>query len=58
MSDHEKTSVAALISVILRRKLGRVVDVKWLIKNEAYAKEDVLACSLQLVACSFVLHDH
>ena len=39
MSDHEKTSVAALISVILRRKLGRVVDVKWLIKNEAYANE-------------------
>lgn len=39
MSENEKTSVAALISVILRRNLGRTIDVKWLVKNEAYARE-------------------
>lgn len=39
--DHEaeKTSVAALMSVILRRKLNRMVDVKWLVKNHEYARE-------------------
>ena len=35
----EKISVAALISVILRRKLGRTIDVQWLVKNAAYARE-------------------
>jgi len=34
----EKLSVAALLSVILRRKISRTIDVKWLIENEAYAK--------------------
>jgi hypothetical protein len=34
----EKLSVAALISVILRRKIGRTIDTKWLIENEVYAK--------------------
>lgn len=39
MSEAEKTSVAALISVILRRKINRVIDVKWLVKNQEYARE-------------------
>ena len=39
MSDNEKISVAALISVILRRKIGRTIDVQWLIKDPTYAKE-------------------
>jgi len=39
MSETEKTSVAALISVILRRKINRVIDVKWLVKNQEYARE-------------------
>jgi len=39
MSETEKTSVAALISVILRRKINRVIDVKWLVKNPEYARE-------------------
>ncbi|MEZ0316109.1 MAG: hypothetical protein ACAH10_04385 [Methylophilaceae bacterium] len=39
MSDTEKSSVAALISVILRRKINRVIDVKWLVKNPEYARE-------------------
>jgi hypothetical protein len=34
----EKLSAAALISVILRRKISRTIDIKWLIENEAYAK--------------------
>ena len=34
----EKVSVAALISVILRRKISRTIDIKWLVENEAYAK--------------------
>ena len=42
MSENEKTAVAALISVILRRKLGRIIDVKWLIKNEDYAREIIM----------------
>jgi len=39
MSETEKTSVAALISVILRRKANRIIDVKWLVKNQEYARE-------------------
>jgi hypothetical protein len=34
----EKLSAAALISVILRRKISRTIDIKWLIENEAYAR--------------------
>ncbi len=39
MSDSDKTAVAALISVILRRKANRIIDVKWLVKNQEYARE-------------------
>ncbi len=39
MSTTEKLSVAALIGVILRRRINRTIDVKWLIENEAYARE-------------------
>ncbi len=39
MSDNEKISIAALISVILRRKLGRTIDVQWLAKDATYARE-------------------
>lgn len=39
MSDTDKTSVAALMSVVFRRKHNRTIDVKWLVKNEAYARE-------------------
>lgn len=39
MSENEKISVAALISVILRRKAGRTIDVQWLIKDTTYARE-------------------
>jgi hypothetical protein len=42
----EKVSVAALISVILRRKISRTIDIKWLVENEAYAKS-IIALSRQ-----------
>lgn len=47
MSESEKTSVAALISVILRRKINRAIDVKWLLKNQEYARE-ILTVSREL----------
>jgi hypothetical protein len=40
----EKVSVAALISVILRRKISRTIDIKWLVENEVYAK-NIIALS-------------
>ena len=39
MSATEKLSAAALIGVILRRRINRTIDVKWLMENEAYARE-------------------
>lgn len=39
MSATEKLSVAALIGVILRRRINRTIDVKWLVENDAYARE-------------------
>ncbi len=38
LHSNERLSVAALMSVTLRRKISRTIDVKWLIENEAYAK--------------------
>lgn len=40
----EKVSVAALMGVILRRKLSRTIDIKWLVENEVYAK-NIIALS-------------
>lgn len=39
MSESEKFSIAALIGVTLRRKLGRTIDVQWLVKDSVYARE-------------------
>lgn len=39
MSDSAKLAVAGLIGATLRRKLNRVIDVEWLLHNEAYARE-------------------
>ncbi|HZV97557.1 MAG TPA: hypothetical protein VFF74_01070 [Methylophilaceae bacterium] len=38
MSESEKTAIAAHLYVTLRRKLNRVIDVEWLVKNEEYAR--------------------
>lgn len=47
MTSSEKVSVAALISVILRRKINRSIDVKWLVVNDAYAQEIIRLCREQ-----------
>lgn len=46
-TNTEKLSVAALISVILRRKVNRTIDVKWLVENDAYAQEIIGLCRQQ-----------
>jgi len=35
----EKTAIAAHLYIALRRKINRVVDVEWLVRNEDYARE-------------------
>ena len=47
MTSSEKVSVAALISVILRRKINRTIDVKCLVTNDAYAQEIIKLCREQ-----------
>ena len=39
MITTEKMSIAALLSVNLRRKVNRTIDVQWLLENEDYARE-------------------
>lgn len=43
MSDRdiaaEKTALAAHLYITFRRKLNRVIDVEWLVRNEEYARE-------------------
>jgi len=44
-SDSEKLAVAAHLHVVMRRKMGRVTDVEWLVRNADYAREIIrLAC--------------
>ena len=47
MTSSDKVSVAALISVILRRKINRTINVKWLVQNDAYAQEIIKLCREQ-----------
>lgn len=44
-SDSEKLAVAAHLHVLMRRKMGRVTDIEWLVRNAEYAQEIVrMAC--------------
>lgn len=44
-TDSEKLAVAAHLHVLMRRKMGRVTDVEWLVRNAEYAREIIrLAC--------------
>lgn len=44
-SDSDKLAVAAHLHVLMRRKMGRVTDVEWLVRNAEYAQEIIrLAC--------------
>lgn len=39
MTDSAKLAIAGLISVALRRKLNRVIDVEWMLHNAEYSRE-------------------
>jgi hypothetical protein len=39
MLDSEKLAIAAHLHVALRRKLGRVTDVEWMVRSDEYARE-------------------
>lgn len=39
MLDSEKLAIAAHLHVIMRRKVGRVTDVEWMVKSPDYARE-------------------
>jgi hypothetical protein len=41
MLDSEKLAIAAHLHVAMRRKLGRVIDVEWVVRNQDYAREVV-----------------
>lgn len=41
MLENEKFAIAAHLHVLLRRKVGRVTDVEWIVKNHDYAIEIV-----------------
>jgi hypothetical protein len=41
MLDSEKLAIAAHLHVAMRRKLGRVTDVEWMVRSEPYAREIV-----------------
>jgi hypothetical protein len=39
MLDSEKMAIAAHLHVVMRRKIGRVTDIEWLMRNAEYARE-------------------
>lgn len=39
MLESEKLAIAAHLHVVMRRKMGRVTDVEWLIRSPEYARE-------------------
>lgn len=39
MLESEKLAVAAHLHVVMRRKIGRVTDVEWMIRSPEYARE-------------------
>jgi len=44
MLDSEKLGIAAHLHVLLRRKLERVTDVQWMVRNREYALEVIRLC--------------
>lgn len=39
MLESEKLAIAAHLHVVMRRKMGRVTDVEWMVRNADYARE-------------------
>ena len=44
MTESERLAMAAHLHVLLRRKVGRVTDVEWMIKSRDYAMEVLRVC--------------
>lgn len=39
MLESEKLAIAAHLHVVMRRKIGRVTDVEWMLRSPEYARE-------------------
>jgi hypothetical protein len=39
LSDSDKLGIAAHLHVALRRKIGRVTDIEWMVRDAGYARE-------------------
>lgn len=39
MLESDKLALAAHLHVVMRRKIGRVIDVEWVVRNADYARE-------------------
>lgn len=46
MLDSEKLAIAAHLHVVMRRKVGRVTDVEWIVKSPEYAREVIRVARL------------
>ena len=44
MLDSEKLGIAAHLHVLMRRRLERVTDVEWMVRNRDYALEVIRLC--------------
>lgn len=44
MLDSEKLGIAAHLHVLMRRRLERVTDVEWMVRNREYAVEVIRLC--------------
>ena len=47
MTPSERIAIAAHLHVLLRRKLGRIIDTEWLASNDEYARNIVQLCHQQ-----------
>ena len=46
MLESEKMAIAAHLHVVMRRKIGRVTDIEWLMRNAEYAREVIRLATL------------
>ena len=57
MLELECFAIAARLHVVMRRVVGRVTDVDWMVRNREYAREVVRVARLQTDAELLVLAD-
>jgi hypothetical protein len=48
MLESEKLAIAAHLHVLLRRKIGRVTDIEWMVQNNEYASEVIRVANAAL----------